>query len=89
MPMMYRLVAQVGGIAVFWPLRPGWDGATVAIGASTCRIATAVSVELVAWIADQAWMTGDGPKALTAGAVAWLLTCCPATGCHDSGAAGH
>jgi hypothetical protein len=28
--------------------------------------------ELVAWVADQAWMTGDGPKALIAGAVAWL-----------------
>lgn len=31
-----------------------------------------VEGELVAWIADQAWMTGDGPKALTAGAVRWL-----------------
>src|SRR5689334_15752440 len=28
--------------------------------------------ELVAWIADQAWTTGDGPKVLTAGAVRWL-----------------
>ncbi|WP_280486413.1 Tn3 family transposase [Nocardia cyriacigeorgica] len=31
-----------------------------------------VEGELVAWVADQAWMTGDGPKALTAGAVRWL-----------------
>lgn len=28
--------------------------------------------ELVAWIADQAWTTGDGPKVLLAGAVGWL-----------------
>ncbi|MEV4123992.1 DUF4158 domain-containing protein [Nocardia sp. NPDC049707] len=28
--------------------------------------------ELAAWIADQAWTTGDGPKVLTAGAVRWL-----------------
>ncbi|WP_083881026.1 DUF4158 domain-containing protein [Nocardia araoensis] len=28
--------------------------------------------ELVAWIADQAWTTGDGPKVLTAGSVRWL-----------------
>ncbi|WP_330230314.1 DUF4158 domain-containing protein [Nocardia sp. NBC_00508] len=28
--------------------------------------------ELATWIADQAWTTGDGPKALTAGAVRWL-----------------
>ncbi|MFE3003363.1 DUF4158 domain-containing protein [Nocardia sp. NPDC059246] len=28
--------------------------------------------ELVAWIADQAWTTGDGPKVLTTGAVRWL-----------------
>ncbi|MEV4123980.1 DUF4158 domain-containing protein [Nocardia sp. NPDC049707] len=33
-----------------------------------------VERELVAWIADQAWMTGDGPKALTAGAVRWFRT---------------
>ncbi len=31
-----------------------------------------VEAELVAWVADQAWMTGDGPKALKAGAVRWL-----------------
>lgn len=31
-----------------------------------------VEGELAAWIADQAWMTGDGPKAIFAGAVAWL-----------------
>ncbi|MFE9328636.1 DUF4158 domain-containing protein [Nocardia sp. NPDC052278] len=31
-----------------------------------------VEAELLAWIADQAWMTGDGPKALLAGAVGWL-----------------
>ncbi|NKY53917.1 Tn3 family transposase [Nocardia vermiculata] len=31
-----------------------------------------VEAELAAWVADQAWMTGDGPKALTAGAVRWL-----------------
>ncbi|MEV0111340.1 Tn3 family transposase [Nocardia sp. NPDC050799] len=31
-----------------------------------------VSAELAAWIADQAWMTGDGPKAIFAGAVDWL-----------------
>ncbi|MQY22042.1 DUF4158 domain-containing protein [Nocardia macrotermitis] len=28
--------------------------------------------ELAAWIADQSWTTGDGPKVLTAGAVRWL-----------------
>ncbi|NKY60933.1 Tn3 family transposase [Nocardia flavorosea] len=27
--------------------------------------------ELAAWIADQAWITGDGPKAIFEGAVAW------------------
>jgi hypothetical protein len=32
----------------------------------------AVEAELAAWIADQAWMTGDGPKAIFSGAVAWL-----------------
>jgi Domain of unknown function (DUF4158) len=32
----------------------------------------AVEPELAAWIADQAWMTGDGPKAILEGAVAWL-----------------
>ncbi|MFC7424632.1 DUF4158 domain-containing protein [Nocardia tengchongensis] len=31
-----------------------------------------VEAELVAWIADQAWMTGDGVKALLTVAVAWL-----------------
>jgi len=31
-----------------------------------------VEAELAAWIADQAWMTGDGPKAIFAGAVTWL-----------------
>jgi Domain of unknown function (DUF4158) len=31
-----------------------------------------VEAELAAWIADQAWMTGDGPKAIFSGAVAWL-----------------
>ncbi|WP_227999729.1 Tn3 family transposase [Nocardia australiensis] len=31
-----------------------------------------VEAELVAWIADQAWMTGDGPKAIFDGAVTWL-----------------
>ncbi|GAC55078.1 putative transposase [Gordonia amicalis NBRC 100051 = JCM 11271] len=31
-----------------------------------------VEAELLTWIADQAWMTGDGPKALLAGAVDWL-----------------
>lgn len=31
-----------------------------------------VESELAAWIADQAWMTGDGPKAIFSGAVAWL-----------------
>lgn len=31
-----------------------------------------VEAELLAWIADQAWMTGDGPKALLSGAVDWL-----------------
>ncbi|MDQ2797461.1 MAG: DUF4158 domain-containing protein [Actinomycetota bacterium] len=33
-----------------------------------------VESELAAWIADQAWMTGDGPKAMFAGAVEWLRT---------------
>jgi TnpA family transposase len=28
-----------------------------------------VEAELAAWIADQAWMTGDGPKAIFSGAV--------------------
>ena len=32
----------------------------------------AVEAELAGWIADQAWMTGDGPKAILSGAVAWL-----------------
>ena len=31
-----------------------------------------VEPELTAWIADQAWMTGEGPKSLLSGAVAWL-----------------
>lgn len=31
-----------------------------------------VEPELTAWIADQAWMTGDGPKAIFEGAVTWL-----------------
>ena len=31
-----------------------------------------VEVELAEWIADQAWMTGDGPKAILTSAVAWL-----------------
>ena len=31
-----------------------------------------VEAELTVWIADQAWMTGDGPKAILTGAVAWL-----------------
>jgi hypothetical protein len=31
-----------------------------------------VEAELRVWIADQAWMTGDGPKAIVQGAVAWL-----------------
>jgi Domain of unknown function (DUF4158) len=31
-----------------------------------------VEPELTAWIADQAWMTGEGPKSLFSGAVAWL-----------------
>ncbi|QHE73143.1 Tn3 family transposase [Rhodococcus sp. WAY2] len=31
-----------------------------------------VESELTAWIADQAWMTGEGPKAIFSGAVAWL-----------------
>ncbi|MFE3697601.1 DUF4158 domain-containing protein [Nocardia tengchongensis] len=31
-----------------------------------------VEAKLVAWIADQAWMIGDGVKALLTGAVAWL-----------------
>jgi hypothetical protein len=31
-----------------------------------------VEKELAAWIADQAWMTGGGPKAILTGAVAWL-----------------
>ncbi|WP_228000393.1 DUF4158 domain-containing protein [Nocardia australiensis] len=31
-----------------------------------------VEADLLAWIADQAWMTGDGPKSLLAGAVGWL-----------------
>lgn len=33
-----------------------------------------VEADLLAWIADQAWMTGDGPKSLIAGAVDWLRT---------------
>jgi hypothetical protein len=33
-----------------------------------------VESELAAWVADQAWMTGDGPKAMFAGAVEWLRT---------------
>jgi len=31
-----------------------------------------VEPELRAWIADQAWVTGEGPKAIFSGAVAWL-----------------
>ncbi|MGF6884315.1 hypothetical protein ABIA39_005550 [Nocardia sp. GAS34] len=31
-----------------------------------------VEPELAAWVADQAWVTGDGPKAMFAGAVDWL-----------------
>ncbi|WP_327118915.1 Tn3 family transposase [Nocardia sp. NBC_01730] len=31
-----------------------------------------VEAELSAWIVDQSWMTGDGPKAISDGAVAWL-----------------
>ncbi|WSF94655.1 DUF4158 domain-containing protein [Nocardia vinacea] len=31
-----------------------------------------VEAELLAWITDQAWMTGDGPKASLSGAVGWL-----------------
>ena len=31
-----------------------------------------VEAELAEWIADQAWMTADGPKAILTGAVAWL-----------------
>jgi hypothetical protein len=31
-----------------------------------------VEPELTAWIADQAWMTGEGPKSLFSGAVVWL-----------------
>ena len=31
-----------------------------------------VEAKLRVWIADQAWMTGDGPKAILQGAVAWL-----------------
>jgi len=33
-----------------------------------------VGSELAAWVADQAWMTGDGPKAMFAGVVEWLRT---------------
>ncbi len=31
-----------------------------------------VEGELLAWVTDQAWMTGDGPKVLAAGAARWL-----------------
>ncbi|MER7645583.1 DUF4158 domain-containing protein, partial [Streptomyces sp. NPDC126522] len=31
-----------------------------------------VESELAAWVSDQAWVTGDGPKAMFAGAVDWL-----------------
>jgi hypothetical protein len=31
-----------------------------------------VEAELSAWIADQSWMNGDGPKVIFDGAVAWL-----------------
>ena len=31
-----------------------------------------VQGELVGWIADQAWMTGEGPKAIFVGAIEWL-----------------
>lgn len=31
-----------------------------------------VESELTVWTADQAWMTGEGPKAIFSGAVAWL-----------------
>ncbi|WP_245546994.1 DUF4158 domain-containing protein [Nocardia brevicatena] len=37
-----------------------------------------VEAELAVWIADQAWITGDGPKAIFDGAVAWQLD--PASG---------
>ncbi len=33
---------------------------------------TEVEPELRAWIADQAWLTGEGPKAILSGAVGWL-----------------
>jgi TnpA family transposase len=33
---------------------------------------SAVESELAAWIDDQAWMTGDGQKAILEGAIAWL-----------------
>ncbi|HOZ59095.1 MAG TPA: DUF4158 domain-containing protein, partial [Nakamurella multipartita] len=36
------------------------------------RAFSEVEEELAAWIADQAWMTGDGPNAILTGAVAWL-----------------
>jgi TnpA family transposase len=36
------------------------------------RAFSEVENALAAWIADQAWMTGDGPKAILTGAVAWL-----------------
>ena len=36
------------------------------------RAFSEVAAELAAWIADQAWTTGDGPKAIFAGAVDWL-----------------
>lgn len=31
-----------------------------------------VEAELAAWVADQAWVSGDGPTAMFAGAVDWL-----------------
>lgn len=36
------------------------------------RSFAAVESEPSAWIADQAWVTGDGPKAILEGAIAWL-----------------
>jgi len=38
-----------------------------------------VESELAAWVADQAWVTGDGPKAMFAGAVDASTTEAPAT----------
>ncbi len=33
---------------------------------------TAAEADLRSWLADLAWTTGDGPRALFAGAMAWL-----------------